>query len=199
PRADGGGRGTARRPGRRDSGGPARGRRGRRPWAATTARTARRRRTGCRRSATVARCTSGGRDDSFRPGQGGARVTCVEQTLTEASMPYYRRVGIVPPKRHTQFRRPDGGLYAEELMGTDGFSSSSSLLYHRNPPTALIGAQPLAESDPGLAPNRPLLPRHLLTGKAVEPGDLVGGRVLLAANDDVRLSVAHADRPSPLY
>ena len=46
-------------------------------------------------------------------------------------MPYYRSVGEVPRKRHTQFRRPDGGLYAEELMGQEGFSSDSSLLYHR--------------------------------------------------------------------
>ena len=30
-------------------------------------------------------------------------------------MAYYRRVGEVPPKRHTQFRQPDGSLYAEEL------------------------------------------------------------------------------------
>ncbi len=47
-------------------------------------------------------------------------------------MPYYRSVGEVPHKRHTQFRRPDGGLYAEELMGQEGFSSDSSLLYHRH-------------------------------------------------------------------
>ena len=53
-------------------------------------------------------------------------------------MPYYRRVGEVPPKRHTQFRTPDGGLYAEELMGQEGFSSDSSLLYHRYPPTAIV-------------------------------------------------------------
>src|SRR5436190_77006 len=46
-------------------------------------------------------------------------------------MPYYRRVGEVPPKRHTQFSQPDGSLYAEELMGQEGFSSDSSLLYHR--------------------------------------------------------------------
>ena len=38
-------------------------------------------------------------------------------------MPYYRQVGEIPRKRHTQFRRPDGGLYAEELMGVEGFSS----------------------------------------------------------------------------
>ncbi len=42
-------------------------------------------------------------------------------------MPYYRAVGELPPKRHTQFRRPDGGLYAEELMGQEGFSSESAL------------------------------------------------------------------------
>ena len=62
-------------------------------------------------------------------------------------MPYYRRVGEVPPKRHTQFRTPDGGLYAEELMGTDGFSSSSALLYHRRPPTALVAAETMIGVD----------------------------------------------------
>ncbi|HEY1486067.1 MAG TPA: homogentisate 1,2-dioxygenase, partial [Micromonosporaceae bacterium] len=41
-------------------------------------------------------------------------------------MPYYRRVGELPPKRHTQFRQPDGSLYAEELMGEEGFSSDSA-------------------------------------------------------------------------
>ena len=57
-------------------------------------------------------------------------------------MPYYRSVGQVPRKRHTQFRRPDGGLYAEELMGVEGFSSDSALLYHRHLPTAIVDAVP---------------------------------------------------------
>ena len=52
-------------------------------------------------------------------------------------MAYYRRLGEVPPKRHTQHRRPDGGLYYEELMGEEGFSSDSSLLYHRYIPSAI--------------------------------------------------------------
>ena len=56
-------------------------------------------------------------------------------------MPYYRVVGEVPRKRHVQFRRPDGGLYAEELMGEEGFSSDSSLLYHRYAPTAIIKSE----------------------------------------------------------
>jgi homogentisate 1,2-dioxygenase len=59
-------------------------------------------------------------------------------------MPYYRSVGEVPRKRHTQFRQPDGSLYAEELMGQEGFSSDSSLLYHRHAPTAIVAAEEFA-------------------------------------------------------
>jgi homogentisate 1,2-dioxygenase len=114
-------------------------------------------------------------------------------------MPYYRRVGEVPPKRHTQFRSPEGGLYAEELMGSDGFSSASSLLYHRRPPTALVGAEEVTVADEKLEPNAPLLPRHLRTDRLSAGGDMVAGRRLLLANDDVRLSVAHAAEPSGLY
>ncbi len=114
-------------------------------------------------------------------------------------MPHYRRVGDVPPKRHTQFRAPDGGLYAEELMGSDGFSSNSSLLYHRRPPTALVAAETVAADGDGLQPNEPLLPRHLRSGDLPAGGDLVGGRRLLLANDDVRLLAAAPTEPSGLY
>jgi len=115
-------------------------------------------------------------------------------------MPYYRRVGEVPAKRHTQFRQPDGSLYAEELMGQEGFSSDSSLLYHRHAPTAIVAAQ---EYDPpawSRLPNRPLKPRHLRTHKLDSRGaDAVLGRQHLLANDDVRISYVVADQISPLY
>jgi homogentisate 1,2-dioxygenase len=114
-------------------------------------------------------------------------------------MPYYRRVGEVPGKRHTQFRAPDGTLYAEELMGAEGFSAASSLLYHRHPPTALLAAEAVPEGDEKHEPNRPLLPRHLRTGRLAASGDLVTGRVPLLANDDVRLAVAAPTEPSGLY
>jgi homogentisate 1,2-dioxygenase len=115
-------------------------------------------------------------------------------------MPHYQRVGDVPPKRHTQFRSPDGDLYAEELMGSEGFSSSSSLLYHRRPPTAIVGAETVnGAAGAELRPNEPLLPRHLRTGGLPETADLVTGRHLLLANDDVRLSVVRPTGPSGLY
>jgi len=114
-------------------------------------------------------------------------------------MPYYRRIGEIPPKRHTQFRQPDGSLYAEELMGQEGFSSDSSLLYHRYLPTAIVAAE---EYDPpawSRLPNRPLKPRHFRTHKLDGGGDAILGRQHLLANDDCRVSYVVADRPSSLY
>src|SRR6266508_2168139 len=116
-------------------------------------------------------------------------------------MPFYRSVGDVPRKRHTQFRRPDGGLYAEELMGQEGFSSDMSLLYHRHLPTAIVKAEAVeipAAADQ-LVPNHPLLPRHFRTQTLPPGGDPVGSRQLLMANDDVRLHFVAAGRSSELY
>jgi homogentisate 1,2-dioxygenase len=115
-------------------------------------------------------------------------------------MPHYRVVGEVPPKRHTQFHKPDGSLYAEELMGVEGFSSDSALLYHHNRPTAIVEAVAVDEPPQLLSPNHPLKPRHLKTHKlGVGSADLVTGRQLLLGNEDVRISYVVADRAAPLY
>ncbi|HEX9035046.1 MAG TPA: homogentisate 1,2-dioxygenase domain-containing protein [Streptosporangiaceae bacterium] len=116
-------------------------------------------------------------------------------------MPYYRVSGEIPRKRHIRFQRPDGGLYAEELMGEEGFSSDSSLLYHVHPPTAIVKSEGLADvaSEQTLRPNHPLLPRHYRTQDLTGGGDLVLGRQPLMGNDDVRISFATAGGPSDLY
>jgi len=116
-------------------------------------------------------------------------------------MPYYRVTGEIPRKRHVRFRRPDGGLYAEELMGEEGFASDSSLLYHAHLPTAIVKSEGLADAaaDAGIVPNHPLLPRHFRTADLPRGGDLVLGRQLLMANDDVRISFVAADAASGLY
>ena len=114
-------------------------------------------------------------------------------------MPYYRTLGEIPHKRHTQFRRPDGGLYAEELVGEEGFSAESALLYHRGAPTAITAAAAVEREPEELQPNHPLLPRHLRTHELKAGGDVVDGRRLVMGNADVRLSYVAADQPSPLY
>ncbi|QYX75215.1 homogentisate 1,2-dioxygenase [Streptomyces akebiae] len=118
-------------------------------------------------------------------------------------MPYYHRAGEVPPKRHTQHRDPDGNLYYEELMGEEGFSSDSSLLYHRHIPSAVRGFRVWDLGDQSLVPNHPLVPRHLSTHKLFADGgsgiDAVTGRRLLLGNEDVRLAYVVADTVSPYY
>jgi homogentisate 1,2-dioxygenase len=115
-------------------------------------------------------------------------------------MPYYRSIGELPRKRHTQFRQPDGSLYAEELMGQEGFSSDSSLLYHSHLPTAIVAAEEFVPPAWSRTSNRPLKPRHLRTHKLDTAGaDAVLGRQYLLANDDVRISYVVAEQPSPLY
>jgi homogentisate 1,2-dioxygenase len=119
-------------------------------------------------------------------------------------MAYYRHVGDVPPKRHTQHRRPDGGLYYEELMGEEGFSSDSSLLYHRSIPSTIADAQPWELPDLSLTANYPLKPRHLklhelFAGEEWKAVDVVNGRRLVLGNADVRISYVVAGEASPLY
>ncbi len=113
-------------------------------------------------------------------------------------MPYYRRVGEIPPKRHTQFRNPEGGLFAEELMGEEGFSFDSALLYHRNSPTALVAIEAVEAEAQELTPNHPLRPRHFRTKNLKGGGDPVTGRHLMMANEDCRISFVATDQSSHL-
>ena len=119
-------------------------------------------------------------------------------------MAFYRQVGDVPPKRHTQFRQPDGRLYSEELVGEEGFSSDSSLLYHRGIPSAIADARTWELADLSTSPNSPLIPRHLrlhdlFVGDDHKTTDAVTGRRLVLGNADVRISYAVSSKASPLY
>ena len=115
-------------------------------------------------------------------------------------MPFYRTLGEIPKKRHTQFRKPDGGLYHEELMGEEGFSDDSALLYHLNPPTAIVDSVTVDGPASKRVPNLPLKPRHFRTHKLDSAiNDPVLGRTHLFANSDIRISYVAADQPSPLY
>src|SRR6188472_2786691 len=121
-------------------------------------------------------------------------------------MPFYRSVGSVPPKRHTQHRDPKGRLYHEELMGEEGFSSDSSLLYHVGVPSGIVDSQVWELPDQSRTPNHPLKPRHLkLHSLFPEPGEGAGscpveGRRMVLGNNDVRLNyVVTGTEPSPLY
>jgi len=112
---------------------------------------------------------------------------------------YYRSVGDVPRTRHTAFRDDQGRLRYEELMGEEGFSSDSSLLYHSGVPSAIVDSQVWELLDLSTTANHPLKPRHLKLHDLPASADAVEGRRLVLGNADVRISYVVASAPSPLY
>ncbi|MDQ6660080.1 MAG: homogentisate 1,2-dioxygenase [Chloroflexota bacterium] len=105
-------------------------------------------------------------------------------------MPSYYRLGQVPPKRHTQFRKPDGTLYAEELFGTEGFSGNYSNIYYNYPPTRVKKIEKFM--DVHLEEWHVDVQRHhhIKTGDMTRGGDAVLGRQALMFNKDVTLAIA---------
>jgi homogentisate 1,2-dioxygenase len=117
-------------------------------------------------------------------------------------MAHYRQVGEVPQKRHTQFRKDDGTLHYEELMGEEGFSSDSSLLYHRGVPSAIVASEVWELPSQAMTANHPLKPRHLKLHTLFDGAtkhDPVSGRRLVLGNGDVRICYVVATEPSPYY
>lgn len=105
-------------------------------------------------------------------------------------MPQYHQLGQLPPKRHTQFRKPDGSLYAEELVSTHGFSNVYSLIYHCHPPTMVKELGEPWSVEPKLAFKRSLK-HQSFEGFHVEPkDDFIESRVPVLVNDDLYITLA---------
>ena len=83
---------------------------------------------------------------------------------------HYYSLGQVPAKRHTQFRKPNGELYHEELFSTEGFSDLSSLLYHCNAPTQIVQVGDPFSVAPEIVEDKQLKHRSL-KGFDVNPED----------------------------
>jgi len=104
-------------------------------------------------------------------------------------MPYYTRLGELPKARHTQFRRPDGALYSEELFGTEGFVGPTTTMYHIHPPTQVAGWKTLYSTRPEYVEVDTMRMRHLKTMPMKPHGDPVTGRIILFGNADCEMSI----------
>src|SRR5262245_23649769 len=103
-------------------------------------------------------------------------------------MPSYLRMGEIPQKRHTQFRKPDESLYSEQLFGTRGFSGISSLLYHCHLPTEVADFKAIGSLKPEAIREEGLRHRHMKTREFPANGDPISGRTVLMFNDDVSMA-----------
>lgn len=105
-------------------------------------------------------------------------------------MPFYHKLGQVPDKRHTQFRKADGSLHHEQLFGTIGFVGMSSLLYHLHRPTMVKRVGASKDVRPKAAVENNLLSRKL-EGFRVKPcADYLESRVPILFNADVTIHLA---------
>ena len=105
-------------------------------------------------------------------------------------MPFYNRMGQIPAKRHTQFRKPNGELYAEELVSTEGFSSLYSLIYHCHPPTLVKQVDEPYDVSPKAAIEKNMKHRSFLTFKTEATDRYLDSRKVLLFNSDVHIGVA---------
>lgn len=114
-------------------------------------------------------------------------------------MPVYHRLGQIPPKRHTQFRKANGELYYEQLFGTVGFDGMSSLMYHLHRPTIIRSLGEPLDWRPQIAVQHNITPRRY-QGFQVEPvQDYLQARVPLFVNQDLTMGLAAPSGSSQDY
>jgi len=105
-------------------------------------------------------------------------------------MPQYHQLGQIPHKRHTQFRKPDGTLYSEQLFSTEGFSSHYSLLYHCHPPTEIIKVDEPYSAAPRIAEEK-MLKHRSFQGFNIKPvPDFLASRKAVLVNSDCHIVLA---------
>jgi homogentisate 1,2-dioxygenase len=107
-------------------------------------------------------------------------------------VPFYHKLGEIPHKRHTQFKKPDGKLYREEVMGLEGFSSIQSILYHHFLPPRVKEVDDLGPAKPEYVDFGPIRHRAFATAQTRPGTDPVSARIPLLGNKDVILGVARA-------
>lgn len=105
-------------------------------------------------------------------------------------MPFYHRLGQIPPKRHTTFEKPSGGYYYEQLFGTEGFSGMASLLYHVHRPTMIREIGHAIDLTPKVAISHNITPRKLIGFQVPPQADFLDSRTALMVNSDVVIGVA---------
>ncbi len=107
-------------------------------------------------------------------------------------MPFYHKLGAIPHKRHIQFKKQDGKLYREEVMGLEGFSSIQSILYHHFLPPRIKTTEDIGPAKPDYVDYGPIRHRAFKTDQTPLGIDPVSARIPLLGNSDVILGVSRS-------
>ena len=105
-------------------------------------------------------------------------------------MPRYHKLGKIPHKRHTTFKKEDGSLYQEELFGTAGFAGMSSLIYHLYPPTVVSEIKKLRDTTPKIAIEKNMKAMSFQGFSIPQEDDYLESKKVLFANSDLHIGLA---------
>jgi homogentisate 1,2-dioxygenase len=114
-------------------------------------------------------------------------------------MLHYYTLGEIPSKRHVQFRKPDGGLYAEELVSTEGFSNIYSLIYHVHPPTRVLAIEEPIDVKPKVAVDNNMQHRGFQGYQVAPEADYLDSRKAILVNNDLHVSLAAPQQSTKDY
>lgn len=105
-------------------------------------------------------------------------------------MPLYHKLGKIPHKRHTTFKKADGSLYYEQLFGTIGFDGMSSLMYHIHRPTQVKKIAKKYSVKPEVAVDNNIQ-SYRFHGFNVKPAnDYLESRKIVMTNSDINIALA---------
>ena len=114
-------------------------------------------------------------------------------------MPLYHQLGVIPDKRHVVFRQPNGNLYQEELVGTQGFSGMSSLAYHLHPPTKVKQKDKPYSVIPKVAIENGLDAMSFIGFNVQPEDDFIKSRKTLFVNSAMHIGLAAPKKSTPYF
>ncbi|MGM0479894.1 MAG: homogentisate 1,2-dioxygenase [Bacteroidota bacterium] len=105
-------------------------------------------------------------------------------------MPFYTKRGKIPHKRHTTFKKEEGGYYYEQLFGTEGFSGMASLMYHVHRPTMVKNIGPTKDLAPEAAVDKNITSRMLNGFQVPAENDFLDSRKIVLFNNDLNIALS---------
>ena len=105
-------------------------------------------------------------------------------------MPYYHKLGNIPPKKHTQFEKPNGGFYYEQLFGTVGFDGMATLSYHEQRPTQVKSIGKQYSIAPKIAKTNNIQSYRLRGFEVAPKADFLESRTIVLTNSDCNIILA---------
>jgi len=105
-------------------------------------------------------------------------------------MAHYHRIGSIPNKRHTVFRKENGDLYAEQLISSEGFSSEYTLSYHLYPPTLVTEIEESVDVSPDFVDLDLMVKRNFSGFDQIPTGDFLSSRKVVLGNNDLYIALA---------